>query len=161
MKKMIPLMLALALTLALCGCGSTKAEAPQPGTPVSTFYQGVLDVQPEGADELVFFEESNPDMIESFYPGLAAIPLAQQAFYMPPVATHPCEIVLVEVAQADQVEDVEEIFRTRIELGADNTTYPDSAAGWQKFAQVQTSGNFVCMIVLPEAYTIPENVFAQ
>ena len=45
------------------------------------------------------------------------------------------------------------------DLVTDNTTYPESAAGWQLYAQVQSSGNFVCMIVLPEGYTIPENVF--
>ena len=34
-----------------------------------------------------------------------------------------------------------------------------SLFGWQLYARVQSSGNFVCMIVLPEGYTIPENVF--
>ena len=52
-----------------------------------------------------------------------------------------------------------DIFQARIDMGADNTNYPESAAGWQLYAQVQKSGNFVCMIVLPEGYVIPENVF--
>ena len=116
--------------------------------------------QPEDAEALIFFEESNPALIASFYPGLEAVELSQQAFYMPPIATHPCEIVLVEVKDAENVQTVADIFKARIALGADNTTYPESAAGWQQYAQVQQSGNFVCMIVLPEGYTIPENVFA-
>ena len=78
---------------------------------------------------------------------------------MPPIATHPCEIVLVEVKDAANVQAVVDIFQARIDLGADNTTYPESAAGWQLYARVQSSGNFVCMIVLPEGYVIPENVF--
>ena len=78
---------------------------------------------------------------------------------MPPIATHPCEIVLVEVKNAADVQAVVDIFQARIDMGADNTTYPESAAGWAQFAQVHKSGNFVAMIVLPEGYVIPENVF--
>ena len=55
---------------------------------------------------------------------------------------------------------VADIFQARIDLGSDNTNYPESAAGWKMYAQVQISGNFVCMIVLPADYVIPDNVFA-
>ena len=159
MKKFAAIFLVFMMTLTLFGCGK-KESGPEPGTPVSTFYDAVLAAQPEDAEALIFFEESNPALIASFYPGLEAVELSQQAFYMPPIATHPCEIVLVEVKDAENVQTVADIFKARIALGADNTTYPESAAGWQQYAQVQQSGNFVCMIVLPEGYTIPENVFA-
>lgn len=79
---------------------------------------------------------------------------------MPPIATHPCEIVMVEVANSADVQAVADIFQARIDLGSDDTNYPESAAGWKLYAQVQQSGNFVCMIVLPEGNVIPENVFA-
>ncbi len=102
---------------------------------------------------------SNPALIGSFYPGLDAVELSQQAYYMPPIATHPCEIVLVEVKNEADAQKVADIFQARIDMGADNTSYPESAAGWALYAQVHKSGNFVCMIVLPEGYVIPENVF--
>ena len=158
MKKLIPFVLSLAMIVSLCGCAA-KDKGPEPGTPVNSFYEAVLAAQPEGAEDLIFFEESDPALINSFYPGLDGIELSQQAFYMPPIATHPCEIVLVEVKDAANVQAVVDIFQARIDLGADNTAYPESAAGWQLYAQVQSSGNFVCMIVLPEGYVIPENVF--
>ena len=159
MRKIFALLLAV-LTLSLCGCTGGKTKGPEPGTAVATFYQAILDAQPADAEELIFFEESNPDMIENFYPGLTDIELSQQAFYMPPIVTHPCEIVLVEVKNKDDVQAVADIFQARIDMGADDTSYFESAAGWQRFAQVQASGNFVCMIVLPEGCVIPENVFA-
>lgn len=159
MKKIMALVLAAAAALSLFGCVK-KDEGPAAGTPVSDFYQAVIDAQPEQADELVFFQESDPNLIESFYPGILDIELGQQAFYMPPIATHPCEIVLAEAKNAEDADKVEAIFKARIDLGADNTTYPDSAEGWARNARVQRSGNFVCMIVLPEGYTIPENIFA-
>ena len=159
MKKIFALLLIMLILTSLGGCGGEKAEGPVPGTALSTFYQAVLEAQPEGAEELIFFEESNPDLIASFYPGLEKIDLAQQAFYMPPIATHPCEIVLAEAKTREDAQAVAEIFRVRIELGSDNSNYPESAEGWKLYAQVQQSGNFVCMIVLPEGYVIPENVF--
>ncbi len=159
MKKLLRITLALAMIVSLFGCGGTD-DGPEPGTSVSSFYDAILAAQPEGAEDLIFFEESDPTLINSFYPGLDGIELSQQAFYMPPIVTHPCEIVLVEVKDAEHVQAVADIFRVRIDLGADNTTYPESAAGWQLYGQVQCSGNFVCMIVLPEGYVVPENVFA-
>ncbi len=162
MKKLLALLLALVFLTALAGCGENAADAkgPEAGTPLSTFYQAVLDAQPEGAEELILFEESNPDLISSFYPGLLDLDLSQQAFYMPPIATAPCEIVLVEAKNSDDAQTVADIFQARIDDGADDTAYPENAAGWANNAQVQQSGNFVCMIVLPDGNTIPENVFA-
>lgn len=160
MKKASALLLALVMMASICGCGNKKEAAPAPGTDLSIFYQAILDAQPADAEELILFEEFNPDLIASFYPGLDQIALSQQAFYMPPIATHPCEIVLVEVTNSADVQAVADIFQTRIDLGSDNSNYPESAAGWMQFAQVQQSGNFVCMIVLPEGHVIPENVFA-
>ena len=159
MKKTVSMLLVILLFVSLCGCGSVEKNAPAAGTPLHTFYEAILDAQPEDAEELILFEESNPDLIENFYPGLRDVELSQQAYYMPPIATHPCEIVLVEVKNAADVQTVADIFQARIDMGADNVSYPESAAGWQLYAQVQTSGNFVCMIVLPESYVIPENVF--
>ena len=161
MKKVLAMLLMFVLLISLCGCSNEENEAPAPGTELSVFYKAILDAQPEDAEELIFFEESDPEMIENFYRGLTDIEFSQQAYYMPPIVTHPCEIVLVEVKNEEDVETVAEIFQARIDLGASVTDYPESAAGWSLYAQVQQSGNFVCMIVLPEGYIIPENVFVQ
>ena len=160
MKRLFSALLVVLMIVSLCGCGK-NSEGPAPGTELVTFYQAILDAQPADAEELILFEEYNPDLIASFYPGLEKIQLNQQVFYMPPIATHPCEIVLVEVTNSEDVEAVADIFQARIDLGSDNTSYPESAAGWKLYAQVQQSGNFVCMIVLPKDNVIPENVFAQ
>lgn len=160
-KHFISFISLLLIIVMLAGCAGETSEGPAPGTELAVFYQAILDAQPADAEEVILFEEYNPDLIASFYPGLENIALNQQAFYMPPIATHPCEIVLVEVTNSEDVQAVADIFQARIDLGSDNTNYPESAAGWKLYAQVQSSGNFVCMIVLPEGYVIPENVFAS
>ena len=158
MKKWCLLLVAVAMILSLFACGE-QDKGPEPGTPLHSFYEAILAAQPADSEALIFFEESDPALINSFYPGLDSIELSQQAFYMPPIATHPCEIVLVEVKDAANAKAVADIFRARIAAGAADTTYPESAAGWKTYAQVQQSGAFVCMIVLPAGYVVPENVF--
>ena len=160
MRKAFALLVILVIA-TLCGCGNEKAEGPEPGTPLATFYQAILDMQPVDAEELILFEENDPNLIASFYPGLEKIELNQQAFYMPPIATHPCEIVFAEAKNSEDAQKVAEIFQARIDMGSDNSNYPESAEGWKLYAQVQRSGNFVCMIVLPEGNVIPENVFGS
>ena len=128
MKKIISTVLIVMLSLTLFACGKAD-NGPKPGTPLETFYEAILAAQPEDAEALIFFEESNPALIDSFYAGLDKIALSQQAFYMPPIATHPCEIVLVEVKDAADVQAVVDIFQARIDLGADNVAYLESAAG--------------------------------
>lgn len=159
MKKLTVLLLVLLMIISLWGCGGKADKGPEPGTALSTFYEAILAVQPEDAEELILFEESNPDLIANFYPGLENIELSQQVFYMPPIATYQCEIALAEVKNSADVQAVVDIFKARIDMGADNPFYPEAAKGWQLYAQVQQSGNYVCMIVLPEGYIIPENVF--
>ena len=161
MKKILALLFVFLLLASVCGCADETKEAQvAPGTPLDTFYQAIMDAQPESAEALILFEENNPALIESFYPGLTGMELSQSAYYMPPIATHPCEIVLVEAKNTADADKVAEIFKARIDMGSDNKSYPESAKGWQLYAQVQRSGSFVCMIVLPEGNVIPENVFA-
>lgn len=159
MKKIIALMLGLVFALSLTACAEQEeARGPEAGTPLNTFYQAVVDGQPDDKDELIFFEESDPNLIGSFYPGLLELELSQQAFYMHPIAATPCQIALVEVTDPADGEKVEEIFKARIEEGGKDTAYPENAVGWTR-AQVYRSGSFVGMVVVPEGYWTPENVF--
>jgi len=175
MKKLISLLLAAILLLTLAACAPADKDnaddiqppvsndpQPEPAVPtdlvLEDVYQAILNAQ-EGQDPLVMFPEGNPDLIESFYPGLSQIELVQQAIYFPPVLGFVSEVLLVEVANPADVQSVVEIFEARIEHGASDTTYPDVAAYWTTCAQVQSAGNYVAMIALPNGYTIPENVF--
>ncbi len=160
MKRFITVLLVLMLAVtALSGCGNDNAATVKE-LDLEAVYQSILDAQGDAAEEIAMLPESSPEIIESFYAGLGDIELNQEVLYMHPVTGAPTEVMLVEVANADDVQAVVDIFNARIEMGANDEFYPDNAAGWQNNAQVQTEGNFVAMIVLPDEFTIPENVFA-
>lgn len=159
MKKFITLLLALMLMLtALTACGKDNAAAKQLN--LEDVYQSIIDAQ-ESTDDIALWPEESAEIIESFYPGLSSVELKQQVLYMHPVTGAPCEIMLVEVANSDDVQTVKDIFNARIELGSNDEFYPDNAAGWINNAVTQSEGNYVAMIVLPDSCTVPENVFAQ
>ncbi len=164
MKRLLSILALCALALALTACGggnnASSGGASSAGGEVSfdAVYQGILDAQ-ENTDELIFFPEEGADAIESLYPGLTALDPTRLQLYLPPVTGYACEILLVEVAEGD-VDAAKAILQDRIDSGAGDTGYPENAVLWQNNAQVQVQGNCLCMIALPDGYTIPENVFA-
>ena len=166
MKRLLSILTLCALMLALtaCGSGGTSGGASS-GTAGSggdisfdAVYQGILDAQ-ENTDELILFPEEGADAIESLYPGLTALNPVRIQLYLPPVTGYACEILLVEVAE-DDVDAAKAILQDRIDSAANDTGYPENAVLWQNNAQIQTQGNCLCMIALPDGCTIPENVFS-
>ena len=147
---------------------NTEPEPSEPETeePVGqaldmeAVYQNIL-VTINADEEFILFPESNPAIIEELYEGLSAVELNQTVFYIHPITGFACEIMLVEVANDSDVQTVKDIFEGRITLGKDDTFYAETAALWKTNAQVQASGNYVCMIALPTGYEIPENVFGE
>ena len=164
MKRLLSILALCALALALTACGggnnASSGGASSAGGEVSfdAVYQGILDAQ-ENTDELIFFPEEGADAIESLYPGLTALDPTRLQLYLPPVTGYACEILLVEVAEGD-VDAAKAILQDRIDSGAGDTGYPENAVLWQNNAQVQVQGNRLCLIALPDGYTIPENVLA-
>ena len=159
MKRVISILLSvLVITGLLCSCGG--AEDVEKNYVLEDIYQHILDAQSEDSEALIMFPETDPSLVESIYPGLSEIELTQQALYFPPISGFACEIMLVEVANKADIDAVKDIFQARIDRAAADTTYPENAEPWAKRAQIQTDGRYLCMIVLPEGYVIPENVFA-
>ena len=164
MKRLLSVLTLCALMLALTACGNGNGASSGGGSSAGgeisfdAVYQGILDAQ-ENTDELILFPEEGADAIESLYPGLSALNPSCVQLYLPPVTGYACEILLVEVAEVD-VDAAKAILQDRIDSGANDTGYPENAVLWQNNAQIQVQGNCLCLIALPDGYTIPENVFA-
>lgn len=126
-------------------------------------YDYIIDSQPENLKhDLIFFQETDQEMIESYYPGLSNISLKQENIYTPAIIGFAQEIALVEVENSKDVDKIKNIFNKRIEdCKTAVACEPEVNEIWATNATVQISGNFVAMIALPKEYTIPNNVFAE
>lgn len=188
MKKIAVLTLALILALGcLAGCSkepaaneskapdastaapaeSTAAPAESTAAPaaVSLNLEEVYNNLISGCAEDVVLLPASDEELDSFYPGLNDIEFKQKVAYMAPVTGAAFEVVMVEVANPDDVDKVQGIFEARIKEGAEGDYCDPTQNGyWLNEAKVHVLGNYVAMIVLANAVTgitVPDNVFAD
>ena len=188
MKKIAVLTLALILALGcLAGCAkdpaaneskapdastaapdaSTAAPAESTAAPaaVSLNLEEVYNNLISGCAEDVVLLPAADEELDSFYPGLNDIEFKQKVAYMAPVTGAAFEVVMVEVANPDDVDKVQGIFEARIKEGAEGDYCDPTQNGyWLNEAKVHVLGNYVGMIVLANAVTgitVPDNVFAD
>lgn len=181
MKKIAVLTLALILALGcLAGCAkdpaaneskapdaSTAAPAESTAAPaaVSLNLEEVYNNLISGCAEDVVLLPASDEELDSFYPGLNDIEFKQKVAYMAPVTGAAFEVVMVEVANPDDVDKVQGIFEARIKEGAEGDYCDPTQNGyWLNEAKVHVLGNYVGMIVLANAVTgitVPDNVFAD
>ncbi len=124
-----------------------QPETPAAPTKVdlAAFYSTIF-TDPENTPALVPMEN---DALDAFYPGLNALSLTQKVAYMPMMTAVPCEIVMVECANAADVETVKSLFNARIDAQVDNHfNYPMVIEAWEKEAKVVSNGNFVALFVI-------------
>ena len=145
MKKLFALVLAFAMTMTvLTACGSKNNQASAEVN-LEAFYQTIF-TDPENAPAMSPMEG---EMLDAFYPGLTALELKQTVAYMPMITAVPCEIVMVECANAADVEAVKTIFQARIDAQVnDHFNYPAVIEAWEKEATVVANGNYVAMFVV-------------
>ncbi len=157
-KSLTALILAAALVLGLmAGCTSAPPEttaAPLPD--LETLYNQGMEVLAQMGDEApILFPETNIDYINNFYPGIADIELKQFYAGVAPVTNAPFEIILVEVAKAEDVPTVLEIFQARVDRETGDSTYPENAEAWMNKCKITSRGNYVFLAVLMGSYEIP------
>ena len=74
---------------------------------------------------------------------------------MAPVTNAPFEIILVEVAKAEDVPAVIEIFQARVDRETGDSTYPENAEAWMNKCKITSRGNYVFLAVLMGSCEIP------
>lgn len=155
MKKIIALVLALAMTVCLlAACGSKEPEVTPTPEPVSAdltaFYNDLVTKYGENFPATMDLTETD-EMLEMVFPGLKDISTEQLVAYQPMMGAVVCEIVLVEVTNAADVESVKTILQTRIDTQVDGGAfYPASIEGWQNDSEIVVNGNYIMMIAYSE-----------
>ena len=123
-----------------------KPEVPAPvGVDLEAFYQTIF-TDPDNAPMMEAFPAEG---LDAFYPGLTGIQTNQRVAYMASISAVPCEIVMVECANAADVAAVKAILQARIDAQVNNQyNYPMVIEAWEKEAKVVTNGNFVALFVI-------------
>ena len=130
-----------------------KGAIKAPGSMgLQAFYQSVCDKYQNFNATLAVEGE----YLTNYYPGLDKISLNQQAIYTTMMSAVVCEIALVEVKNASDVQKVKDIFQARIDaqVGTDDAPggawYPASIEGWKTGSRIASKGNYVMMVAFPD-----------
>lgn len=183
MKKLISALLALTMMLSVTACGgsgnnsgnsnnSSNANSVTDNSTADNSGDSTEDV--EAPDLRKYYddfmaslgEDNTPAMspvegeaLDGLYEGLSAIETKQLIAEMAMISIVAYEFVLVEVANADDVETVEDILQARIDSQVNGGGYyPDTIAAWEK-AEVIVNGNVVALILAGEQQDDAVNAF--
>ena len=128
------------------------AEKPAAGQSVdlNAFYTSLVDTYGENFPANMDLCEM-PEMLDGFFPGLSDIGTNQMMIYQPMMGAVVCEIALIEVADAANVDAVKNILQARIDAQVEGGAwYPESIEGWKNSSRIAVNGNYVMMIAYSE-----------
>ena len=128
-------------------------QAPEGPVDIEALYEaGMAKIKGEQGDELVLIPETDPEFVESLFPGLTSIDMAQYKLALSPVTNGPVEVDIVEVKNEADVQKVIDIFQARVDSLSEDTGYPENAAAWKNNSRITSRGNLVILAVLTDYY---------
>ena len=144
-----------ALTL-LTACGGKKepaasapAQDPAFGADLTAFYNDIMNAAEEGP--FMMDLAADAELLEAMYPGLGSVETKQLVVASPAMSAVAIEFAFAEVANAADVETVQNIFQTRIDTQVDGGAwYPETIEGWKNNSEIVVIDSYVCLFVCPE-----------
>ncbi|MGN1004117.1 MAG: DUF4358 domain-containing protein [Oscillospiraceae bacterium] len=156
-KRILALLLIAAMSLTLlAACGKNSGDEPSdnpsaPGEQESAFscdLTAFYDKMMAAAQEAPMMMPMEGEMLDEAYAGLSAIETKQLLVYAPVISAVAMEFAFVEVADAADVETVQNIFQARIDAQVDGGAwYPATIEQWEKNSEIVTIDNYVCLFV--------------
>lgn len=165
MKKIVLIMCIILLAGVFVACNTntnnSESEKVEFTTNLEGIYNAIISEQPEEKrEELILFKETNEELINSYYVGLSDIELLERDIYMHPIG-YACEIALIKVNDIADIEKVKNVFESRIQHGIDVAICDSESQDiWKRRAEIQSKDKYVCLIVLPDGYNIPQDIFS-
>jgi len=147
MKKLMTLALAaVSLLSLLTGCGN-KDQGAVAKVDLEAFYADVAEECDWGNGYMADIEG---EMLESYYPGLAAIETEQFIAKMPMMSAVVNEIVLLQCKSEEDATAAAAILQERVTMQAEGGAwYPESMEAWGRASVIQ-NGTYVAMIASAE-----------
>ncbi|MDE6589580.1 MAG: DUF4358 domain-containing protein [Oscillospiraceae bacterium] len=168
MKRILSLCAMAALCLSLlsacggggAGGGGTPAEDKK--VDLAAFAQALPDTHEFGGF-LQRVDADDPDMgemmaqmLENYYPGLAAMDLEQLEVYMSMISFSSGEFAVAQAKDAAGAAKVKEIFQARIDAKTTDGpgNYPEEVELWQHNAALAENGNYVMLVCCEDSEAI-------
>ena len=119
----------MALSLAACGNSGSGGSGDAITIDLSAFYTGDVRFHFPRPRQRPALSEITGDYLEQTYPGLSEVETKQCLAYAPMITAVAYGIALVEVANADDVAKVQEIFQARIDTQIEGRCFLSSYGG--------------------------------
>jgi len=128
-----------------------QPQAPAAGSvDLTAFYTSLVETYGENFPANMNLCEMQ-EMLDTYYPGLSALDTKQMMIYQPMMGAVVCEIALIEVSNAADVEIVKGILQGRIDEQVNGGAwYPETIEGWKNNSRIAVNGNCVMMIAYSE-----------
>ena len=133
---------------------SKPEQAPTANVDLAAFYNEIyaklypLDAEGNATGPFVSDMAELQEMVDAFYPGLSALGTKQLHIFMPAMSGVPYELVLVEAANAGDVEAVKAALQSRIDTEMSNhMNYPAVQENWANNSRIVSNGAYVLMAV--------------
>lgn len=111
-----------------------------------------------------FLQRQDPDdeagaaMLDSYFPGLRDIGLAQMEVYLCMISFNSGEFSVVEAEDKTGAEAAAAVFQARIDsMAEEGRDYPATVELWQDKARVVTNGNYVLLVCAEDCDAIAED----
>lgn len=152
MKKLIAMLLALVLTFAMTACGggeNTTGNAQPKELNLAETYNTII----AGANMPDMYAVEADLMLDLY--GIRAEYCKQAVVYICVNSLRADEIWLLEAADAASMETLKNLVNSRIQQkDAESVTYSPEQNAVVKAAEIIEAGNYLVMIVSPDAKTI-------
>ena len=100
--------------------------------------------------------EMMAQMLENYYPGLAAMDLEQLEVYMSMISFSSGELALAEAKTGDDAAKVQEIFQSRVDSKTTDGpgNYPEEVELWQHNSALVENGNYVMLVCCEDSAAV-------
>jgi len=131
-----------------------EQSAPAASVDLVAFYNDIyaklypVDAEGNPTGPFVSDMAEMQEMVDAFYPGLSALSPKQLHIFMPAMSGVPYELVLVEAANAGDVEAIKTALQSRIDTEmANHMNYPAVQENWANNSRIVSNGAYVLMAV--------------
>ena len=154
------IILVIAMTFAMAACGEKggNEEPVAKDVALDTIYQTIYDAcKAQSNEDFPLWQETDEGFLSQMYEGLFDYEFEDTLFYQHFVVGTGCEITILKLKDANDVNAVIDVCNKRIEIGSEDDFYPDHAGTWKNNSTVLNYGNYVILICMPESITLPED----